>query len=172
MSALALPFEILAGFLAILGWVAFNAKRRVVHTATVVVVIFSMLATPLLQSAQMVAFAKDVEQDQQKVEAAQDQRTQDRAAAQEYYNPNWNPQANPLEAAENLSAAKAQLNAQPLAQLNNFFNSFTAPAAAAASNVDDTAAADFDQDGLTDTYEQGFPVTVLDCRIRIRTTMD
>ncbi len=158
-AALALALGgIFAAFLLV---VLVFSQKRWVYATVAVLVIASMLFSPLWEADKSAAFARDM-RDQAETSAQEKQAEADRQAeAESLVRSDWNPQVDPavsLARSEDVpSAPKAGLFAP---QAFNLFPDLNSSPQAAG---DDENAADSDHDGLTDEYEQSFnDITILD----------
>ncbi|MFH1632589.1 MAG: hypothetical protein ABIG63_01060 [Chloroflexota bacterium] len=79
----------------IIVFVLFRHSQKV-YAALVIALIFSMVGTPLLQSAQVAAFYETQEQKQLEFESAQNERAANQEARDELLTSSWDPHQNPV----------------------------------------------------------------------------
>ncbi|MBN1668562.1 MAG: thrombospondin type 3 repeat-containing protein, partial [Anaerolineales bacterium] len=122
-----------------------NRRSKKVYTLIVLVVIFSMVVTPLLESAKVYAFSQKQHQAEAQYQESLAQRRAAQEAEAELYDSNWDPHQSPL-------AASAEILSEQASAV------FTAPDALSAAGLSRPLASgnatssgtDTDGDGLAD----------------------
>lgn len=130
--------------------IAFS-NSKVIYTGIATFVIISMVVSPIWQDVKAAQFSSEMQAKQQAQQAAReaDQAAEDNAAA--ILGTDWNPNLSPFEQTENSASDQP---ASPSAELPSFSTKLQAA-------EDTSEESDSDQDGLTDSYEESFDITVL-----------
>ena len=140
-------------------YVLLYSGRRSVYAVIAVLVIFSMLFTPLWQGVKAASLFDELQAQRQEQEAQQEKARQDRQAVQDIFGANWDPTLDPLQSSAQDADTMAGLN--QLRRLTSAETPLKRSAIGLMANnleegVEDVAESDTDEDGLTDDYELNF----------------
>ncbi|MHB8133097.1 MAG: LamG-like jellyroll fold domain-containing protein [Anaerolineaceae bacterium] len=134
-------------------WMCSQSRKKLVNIVISVLLILLFLFTPLWQSYQTVVFASELEERQTLIKTKQDEAKSEKEVFETLYSSDWNPhQAPSADTTTNLSIASSEINSgTPLSiSLSPLYQT-----------SEDEEIADRDQDGLTDEYESGFELSIL-----------
>ncbi|MBN1148930.1 MAG: Ig-like domain repeat protein [Anaerolineales bacterium] len=147
LQQLVIASEFALGVILFIGFVVVYSRKRYVYALIAVLVILSMLITPLWQGVKAASLFDELQAQRQEQEAQQEKARQDQEATQQLLGSDWNPAVNPLEASAAAQPALAQAALRSASGLlaNNL-----------EQGVEDASGSDTDEDGLTDDFEMDF----------------
>lgn len=148
-------------FVCLAALLLLKSGRKSVQIGISILMIALFVFTPLWESHQNVVFARELEQKQTAQNQAQVEKDAEKEARATLYESDWDPSQDPRAG---LSAASASAEvAQLIAHTKGWFSSSLAGSLRQlADEVGEAGDVDSDLDGLTDAYESGFDITILD----------
>ncbi|MBU0510485.1 MAG: hypothetical protein KKD28_04155, partial [Chloroflexi bacterium] len=144
----------------IIVFVLFRHSQKV-YAALVIALIFSMVGTPLLQSAQVAAFYETQEQKQLEFESAQNERAANQEARDELLTSSWDPHQNPVFSDQSSVFSLQSPVFSPQSPITNLQSLAQHPRQGAISNLQ-SPSLDTDLDGIADAVEQALGTEIND----------